>query len=295
MLAADLVNEARLLLQAGSRPELNRLSGAVDASTTTMTVEFATAGITRGSILAVDLELVYVWAVSSQNLTVRRGHLGSTAAAHADDALVEVNPHTSDFAVFRAINQEIASFSSPVHGLYRIGTVNLPYSPVRSGYDLTGITDIIDVLAVEAKGYLAGDRARINRWRLIRDQDTADFGSGTALYLYEGAVPGRDIEVTYKAPFATMTTLADDVEGVTGMTASMLDIPPLGAAARLVATREVRRASTDAQPEPRSAADVPPGTSRQAAAGLLALRNQRLREEATRLQATYPTLSRAAS
>lgn len=291
-LARDLVHDTRGHLLAAGRQELNRLNGAVDASTTSFTVTTALGGVQQGAVLAVDLELVYVWSVTGLVATVARGYLGSTAATHANGAIVEVNPRFSDYRIFRAINDELASYSSPAHGLFRIRTVDLTYSAARSGYDLTSVTDLIDILSIDAKGSRAGDRARLRSWRLIRDTDTADFASGLALYLYDGPSPGKTIEVAYKAPFVALAALADDVQAVSFLPATANDIPPLGAAARLLAGRESRRAQSDSQPESRQAADVPPGANTGAARALLDVRNRRLREESVRLHAYYPRLRR---
>lgn len=291
--ALDAIVETRSHLEGGSRGERNRLDLAMDASQTTATLEFSMGGIRRGAVISVDLELMYCWSVAGQVVTVQRGYLGSTATIHADASIVEVNPVWSDYQILRALNGELAAYSSPIHGLYRVRTVDLVFSAARAGYDLTGATDIIDVIDVNAVGIVAGDRHRLSRFRIIRNQDTADFASGSALYLYDDAYTGRPIRVAYKAPFTALptNTTATDL-ATTGLLATAYDIPPLGAAARLVAPREVARSRTDVQPEPRRAEDVPPGTSRQAAGGLLALRNQRLVEESARLASYYPSLAR---
>lgn len=292
---ADLINETRTHLLAFDNQELNRLGEALDAIETDVTYDFASSSIQTGAVLSIDLELMYVWSNTSLTATVLRGHQGSVAATHADDGLIEVNPRFSNFAILRALNAELASLSAPVNGMYRVRTVDLTYTAARSGYDLTGVTDMIgDPISVEGKGHLSGDRVRLKDWRVIRDADTSDFASGKALYLYEGPAPGRAIEVAYKAPFVSLATLADNVTTISFLPDSAHDIPPLGAAARLLAGRESRRAQFDSQPEPRQAADVPPGSNRNAAANLLALRNQRIREEVSRLHAAYPRVRRSA-
>lgn len=290
--AADLVFETRAHLQSGSRPEYNQLAEALDAVETDVDLSWTLGGIQRGAVLSVDLELMYVYAVGGITAVVKRGYLGSTPAIHATGAMVEVNPSFSDFQIFRALNSEIDSYSSPRHGLFRMRTVDLTFSAAKTGYDLTGVTDLIDVYDVRYSDYGSFySWPRVGRWVLARNQATGDFASGFALFIEEGTAPGRTIRVQYKAAFAPLTTLATDLT-TTGLPATAYDIPPLGAAARLVAPREVPRSRIDAQPEPRRAAEVPPGTSRQAAGGLLALRNQRLAEESARLAAHYPNLAR---
>ena len=273
-----------------SRDQMNKLAAPVTASDTTLSFTYGLKGLTEGSYVAFGLEIVYVWSVDgpAKTAVVERGQLGSTAAAAAAGALVWVNPLFSDFSIFTALNEELRAYSAPTIGLYRIRTVDLVYSPVRSGYDLAGVTDLIDIVNVEAVGYLLGDRTRLGSWRLLRNQSTGDFTSGHALILYSGGYPGRPMRVTYKAPLSPLATLTDDVAAVTGLHTEAHDIPPLGAAARLLAPREARRSETDTQPESRAAAEVPPGASRSAAAGFLSLRQVRLGEESSRLRAFHP-------
>jgi hypothetical protein len=288
-LASDLVEETRSHLFSGARPELNKLNEVLDASETDVDFLYAAGSIVRGAVLSIDLELMLVWAVTGSTATVQRGYAGTTAATHATGTIIEVNPRFSNFAIFRALNEEIASFSSPVNGLYQVKTVDLTYSAARAGYDLAAVTDLLGILEVRWKGYTTGDWPLVRNWTVARDMATSEFASGKALLLYEGIGPGRTVRIRYKAPFAPLVALTSDVQTVSFLPATANDIPPLGAAARLVAPREVKRAFTESQPEPRAAADVPPGANRNAAGGLLALRNQRLREESARLHQSYPT------
>jgi hypothetical protein len=290
--AADLVQETRAHLLSGSRQEYAQLAEDLDAVETAIDITGSLGGVQRGAVISIDLELMYVFSVAGLVATVKRGYLGSTAAVHTNGAMIEVNPTWSDFQILRSLNQEIDSYSSPRHGLYQMKVVDLTFTGARVGYDLTGVTDLIDIYDVRYSDYGSFySWPRVGRWVLARNQLTSDFASGFALFIEGVNAPGRPIRVQYKARFATLSALATDLT-TTGLPTTAYDIPPLGAAARLVAAREVPRSRTDAQPEPRRAAEVPPGTSRQAAGGLLALRNQRLAEESARLHAHYPNLAR---
>jgi hypothetical protein len=293
-LASDLIEATRSHLFSGARPELNKLNEALDVTETDVDFLYAAGGIQRGAVLSIDLELMLVWAVTGSTATVQRGYAGTIAATHSTGVIIEVNPRFSNFAIFRALNEELASFSSPVNGLYQVKTVDLTYSAGRAGYDLTSVTDLIGILEVRWKGYTTGDWPLVRSWTVALNMATSEFASGKALLIYDGAGPGRTLRVRYKAPFAPLVALTSDVQTVSGLPATANDIPPLGAAARLVAPREVKRAFSESQPEPRAAAEVPPGANRNAAGGLLALRNQRLREESARLHQSYPTVSRSA-
>lgn len=288
----DLVEETRRQLDSGGRPEMNRLTTTINSAALTLDVDFDPGGIVEGAMLAIDLELIYVWSVSGDTATIQRAMLGTTPAAHTSGAIIYVNPRWSNFTIFTAINQELAALSAPTNGLFQMKIVDLTYNAARRGYDLTSVTDLIDVYDVRADfPGPARDWPRLHWNILARNQSTTDFPSGLALQLNQGGYPGRTIRVQYKAPFTPFAALTDNLT-VTGLAATAADIPPLGALARLVAPREIKRSITDSQPESRAATEVPPGTSRATAGGLLQLRQLRIREEAGRLNSQYPSLAR---
>lgn len=290
--ALDLVEHTRALLESGDRGQINRLTNTINSAAISLDIDFDSGSIVAGSVLAIDLELIYVWSASGTTINIQRGHLGTTPAAHTSGAMIYVNPVFSAFTILRAINAELVSYSTPQWGLYRMQTVDLTYSPATIGYDLTAVTDLIDIYELRWKGYTAGEWPLIRRWSVARNMPTADFPSGLSLQLDDAAGPGRTIRVRYKGRFGTLSALDDDVQSVTGLPDTANDIPPYGAAARLIAPREAKRAMTDSQPESRAAQDVPPGANRSAAGTFLAIRDPRLREEAARLQQLYPTLAK---
>jgi hypothetical protein len=286
--ASDLVEETRRWLDSGSRPEMNRLTTTINSAAVSLDVDFGLGSIVAGAMLSIDLELIYVWSSTGTTANVQRAMLGSTAAAHTSGAIVYVNPRWSNFTIFTSLNEELASLSSPVNNLFQIKTVDLTYSPAISGYDLTSVTDLAEVYDVRTDTYgPAKDWPRLTRWMLARNQDTGDFASGLALQLFEGGYPGKTIRVQYKAPFAPFTSLTSTVADA-GLLSTAADLPPMGAMIRLVAPREVKRSVTDSQPESRSATEVPAGTSRNTAGGLMQLRQLRIKEEAARLARAYP-------
>lgn len=293
----DLIQETRRHVFSGDREQMNKLAGAITSSSSTFTATYSISGIQAGSVVEMDTELMYVWAAdsSSKVVTIERGHLGSTAASHADLSLVRVNPKFSDFAIFKAINEELADLSSPLNGLYQVKTVDLTYNATYRGYDLTGVTDVIDILEIRFES-LGPDRywPEIAQWSLSRNMSTSEFASGLALFLGEGADQGQAVRVRYKAPFVALAAVSDNVTTVSGLPATALDIPPLGAAARLVAPREVKRGFSEHQGEPRRAEEVPVGSQVRSAQALMAMRRSRVQAEAARLYAMYPPRLQAA-
>lgn len=136
--AAQCVERVRRdWLLTGHRESRNRLDGAVDASQTTVTLEYEAKGAAVGARLSLDYEECGVWAVSGKTLTVQRGDDGTTAATHADNLVVLVNSEFSPARVLQAVNDELAAL--PSAGLFRMRSLDLTYDPARMGYDLTGL------------------------------------------------------------------------------------------------------------------------------------------------------------
>ncbi len=296
--AATLVEKTKGFVLRGHRTGLNKLASGVTAGATTLSFSFDLDRIQKGARLSIGLEHYYVWEVneSAKTATVQPGTEGTTQAAHFAGDLVLVEPVVSDFEALQAINDDLNDLSSPDNGMFRVRTVDLTYSAALTGYDLTGVTDIVDVIEVrhEAAGSFK-DWPLVDNWSLARDMSTGEFASGTALLIHGDADFGSSVRVKYKAPYGRLAALADNVESVTGLQATAVDIPPLGAAAKLVAFSEAKRNFTSSQGQPRRADEVPPGAVARSATPDLSYREMRIRHEATRLAAMYPVRLRRAS
>lgn len=287
---SDLINETKRYLYSGHREPLNKLSGSHTNSQTTITLANDPGGnVNVGAYLGCELEIMYVWSVTGTTVTVQRGMLGSTAASHADGSLVTVNPRFSDFSILQALNSDLDDLSTPSNGLYQVLETTLQYNAAIRGYDLTGATNVINVLRVRHD--TPGPQKtwpEIHRWQLKYQQPASAYPSTMTLVLYDPGWPGLDVRVTYSKMFDHFVTLTDDATSVAGLTSTMMDIPPLGAAARLSGVREVARNFTEAQSDPRRAQEVPPNAQLAGATQLLRLRQARITAEAQRLNNQYP-------
>ena len=91
---------------------------------------------------------------------------------------------------------------------------------------------------------------------------------------------------------ATATSVGDTFTAanpttVPNLTATMLDLPPLGAEIDLTLPREISRNFMESQPDPRKAQEVVPGAIAGSVNALVNRRMQRISEEADRLQRQY--------
>lgn len=306
VLFSDLIEKAYRRLMGGVRERTVQLNGSLDDATESVTVDGPqTNGVAPGVILAVDLELLYVWAwnAESQVASVIRGYGGSTPAAHDDDALCYLNPRYNRYDIGVAINDDLLSMSA--NGVYRVGVAQVTWNPVYVGYDLGDVpAQFLDVLGVRFKippPYR--NYPRITEWNLDRhNPDAANIPSGQMIVFEQGAFPGFGVYVTYSAPFIPLAALTDDAtmtptvndpappfngygaaNAVANLTNTMTDIPVLGAIIQLTLPGEIARNRMESQPDPRKAAEVPAGAITNSVSGLIIQRKTRLQEEADRL------------
>jgi hypothetical protein len=280
-------------LLTGQREVRNVLASDITSSDTLLTTSYAVRGILEGARLSADYEDMYVVTSDAGALTatVIRGQFGTTGAAHATGATLWVNPKWSRAQLLRAVNDEIRSLSGA--GLYQMATVDLTFNSQISGYDMTGVTpdDVMSIYEIMAD-YPGPQNAPvpISSYRVLRDAQTADFTSGMGILLNEPGHPGHTVRVTYKTRFNTVTSAdsATDLATAAGLDVEAHDILSIGAAIRLVSGSEVRRSQLGAQPDTRRAEEVPPGATLQSVRGLMALREERLKEEKARLARRYP-------
>jgi hypothetical protein len=286
--AGALLDRVSRQLLSGTVEERNKLAVTVDADDTTFVMSYDLAGLRTGTVFEIDAELVYIWEATSGNktLTVERGYMGTTPAAHTVGALVILNPRFPKAQLLDALNQDIDDLSSPLNGLFRIISANVDYNGADRQIDLTGATSIIDLLDVRLR-YLDSDYPVIRKTRLQRDLPTSDFPSGFAIVFDESVMAGT-LRVRYKAPFSRVSALADSLQSVAFVPITMEDILELGVMYRMLSTREVKRNFIESQGDTRRSDEVPPGAMRDSFSNVLRLRRDRIIAEAAKLARQYP-------
>lgn len=282
---ASLTEQVRQRLSPGQRPSLNKLATTIDADDTTFAVTYD--GISERHRLSIDLEDIYVWAATAATKTVDdcvRGFNGSTAAAHTSGALVYDNAEFSPFEILRAVNETLQAL--PGEGIYKFTTVDLTGSASAVGYDLTSVGNLLGVHRVRYEDF-GSQNAWVTvpreMWTVRQSMPTGDFASGESLSVYDSVAPGQTLEVLYKTVFTELTTLAQDVEAISGLPASMHTLLIVGAALRLTQGRPSVRARLDAQGTTRRPEEVTTNDTR-AAASPLELEWQRAIQRAKREQ-----------
>lgn len=292
---AEWIETTKDHVLSGYREEQDILNGDINASTTTLVVTDQANGIQVGAEIEIDLERMYVRSITgTPTITVRRGYRGTTPAAHTSGADIIVNPKVSKSSILRELNNELASLSSPANGVYKVASIDLTWSGSYVGYDLTGLTDVERILEVrwESPGSFR-DWPIVNpsEYQLVRDMPTSDFASGLGLIFSSGVSPGQSVRVRYAVPFTPLTALTQNVETISGLPSTAVDIPPLGAAINLIAPADIRR-TLEGQGDPRFDEDVPPGSRTNSVRWLMARRQERISEEAARISRDFPVRTR---
>ena len=95
---------------AGTASTVNEGSTFTDSDTTLTVTSAATLGVQNNSYILIDSEILQVTSIATNNLTVTRGALGTTAAAHTDGSAVTLQTVTSNKTT---INEETSTGVTP--------------------------------------------------------------------------------------------------------------------------------------------------------------------------------------
>lgn len=286
--ASDLLEETRWHLLSGLNEARNRLAANYAAGAGTLAFQYQIDNLAEGHTLSVGLNTFYVLSVNTaqKTATVIGGQDGSVDVNATQGDPVRIRPRWPDHRIFKALNDDLRALSAPQIGLYQQKVATFTFNPSVYGYGLPA-----DVIGVDEVRYSEPgpelDQPRIADYQVIRGADTALFPTGVSLVLGHGAFPGRPVRVRYRAGFAPLSTLTSDV-AATGLPDTAIDLPPLGAALRLLPGKEIRRNQLEAQGDTRRAAEVPPGAISGAGRFLAMQRQLRIAEETSRLRAINP-------
>lgn len=289
----NLVNETRQHLMTEKPDRINVLGSGAAVNATSIVLANNVVGIAAGSQLVVDFEIYLVTTDPPSNtpgttVAVIPGFGGSTSAPHDAGALVYVNPQFSDYRIAQQLNHCLTALDS--HGLFQVKNTFVTFNPSVNGYTLTA-PDFIDVWRVSAE--TSGPDAE---WPVLNQRDfyvdnsadPAQFSGGKQFVTRVGIEPGRRFKISYKASYAELTDPDDDVLVVSGLHRSAHEIPPLGAAMRLLTGAEVKRTFLTSQPEPRRQEEVPPGSMRQSMVPIVTAYYQAIDREIMYLHRLYP-------
>ena len=103
-------SQITLIEPAGTASTVNEGGTYTDSDTTLTVTSAATLGVQNNSYILIDTEILQVTNISTNDLTVTRGALGTSAAAHTDGSAVSLQTVTTNKTT---INEETSSGVTP--------------------------------------------------------------------------------------------------------------------------------------------------------------------------------------
>lgn len=286
----EMVDEVLLNL-AGYTMRQDRLTYLTSAVTSTsgLSVGIASVDNVARGLVEIDEELLFVDSVNrpASSLVIApfgRGYQGTTAATHAQNAKVTIAPTFPRVAVKRAINDTIKAVYPQLWG---IGTHTFTYSPAANTYSLPSAAEGILAVSYSTTGPTQ-EWVPIRAWRHDPMANTGSFTSGNTISLYSGVEPGRTVQVTYSKEATPLVNNSDDFTTVSGLPLSTKDVIIYGAAYRLISFVDPSRLTFTSAEADEADRTKPIGSGSNAARFIFSLYQQRLQEEAGRLQGKYP-------
>lgn len=241
---SEMVQRVRRILN--DTPYETYITAAITGGATTVPVPNGTK-FAEGVIVEFqdDGEQVLVLSVAGNNLTVKRGHNGTTAAGHSANTPILLNPVFQYVQITRTVDMVLSCLWPYA---WKASTSNITPSATTTWYQLPA--DCIDLVAVrQVYGTAAdkiafyGDAGSGLPVRFERNLPTAIVATGIGISFPAGvADDSNQILVTYRAKITNAVSGGSYTDISDGILAEAI---VYGACARLVSSREVPRVTDE--------------------------------------------------
>lgn len=285
-----MVNEIRTNLQGYTlrQDRLTYLNSAITTTSSSLVVG-SSSNLAKG-IIEVDDELIWIDNFTTATNTLNaapgfgRGFQGTTAAPHAQYAQVTLSPSFPRVSIKKAINDTINSLYPK---LWAVSSYTFTFNASVTTYALPDDLESILYVSWQTSGS-SQEWLPVNRWRADGMANSATFNTQNTINIYENIQPGRTVQVWYTTTPNTLDANTDDFADVTGLPDSCNDVVSLGAAYKLLSFVDSGRISLTSAEADNADSKTPSGAGTNASRYVYALYQQRLNEEALKLQDKYP-------
>jgi hypothetical protein len=287
---SDLIDEVRSSLAGYTlrQDRITYLNAAINTTQTAIQVGNS-ANLAKG-IIEIDDELIWIDNFNKTNSTLNaapgfgRGYQNTSPAPHSQYAQVVLSPTFPRTIIKQAINDTINSVYPQLFAVYN---TTFTFNAAQVTYPLPD--DLQDILYMSWQTTGSSEEwLPINRWRLDSMADTATFDTVNTVNLYENIQPGRTVKVWYTAEPANLTSSTDDFAGVTGLPNSCRDVITLGASYKLLSYVDAGRINLTSAEADLNDTKIPSTAGVSSSRYIYALYQQRLNEEALKIQDKYP-------
>ena len=289
---AEMVDEVRSNL-AGYTLRQDRITylanpGGINSTDTSIIIGSAD-NLAKG-IIEIDNELMWIDSFNVGNNTLNvipgfgRGYQGTTPSPHAQNAQITLTPTFPRTIVEQAINDTINSFYPK---LFSTQSTVFTFNAAQVAYPLPSQARDALYISWQTVGP-SKEWLPVNRWRIDRMANVAAFDTTATVNIYEKIMPGRNVQVWYSALANTLTNPNDDFSTVTGLPESCRDVVTLGACYRLLSYVDSGRINLTSAEADLADAKLPSTAGASSSKYVFALFQQRLQEEAIKMQNRYP-------
>jgi hypothetical protein len=286
----EMVNEVKTNLQGYTlkQDRLTYLNAAITSVSASMIVG-SSSNLAKGTI-EIDDELIWIdnFTAASNTLNVApgfgRGYQGSTPTSHAQYSQVTLAPSFPRISIKKAINDTINSLYPK---LWAVDSFTFTFNASQTTYALPDDLEQILFISWQTTGS-SKEWLPVNRWRADGMANISTFNTTNTINIYENIQPGRTVQVYYTTTPDTLENNSDDFADVTGLPESSQDVVTLGAAYKLLSFIDSGRISLTSAESDLADSKIPSGAGANNSRYIYALYQQRLNEEALKLQDKFP-------
>jgi hypothetical protein len=264
----------------------SRLDGAMsDTTGTTLTYESGLFSseeenlLGNGALVEVDQELMLVTAAntSTRTLTVSRGYAGTTAATHADNTNVFINPTFPRKSVFDAVADNIVRLYP---SLYNVTTTNVTSTSTYAEVPAS----TVEVLTSYVQN-ASGEQYTSAGIELLRDFPPST--TNTAVQFFNTS-NGKTVHLVVKRKFVRPTSETVDLATDCLISDEYEQIVMVGAVADIVGATDIDASTQEFITEKLAADSYPVGSGERLRNALLRLRSLLIDEARGNLRSLYP-------
>ena len=287
---SDMIDEVRSSLAGYTlrQDRITYLDSAITSTATAMVIG-SSSNLAKG-IIEIDDELIWIdnFAQASSTLNAApgfgRGYQNTPASPHAQYAQITLTPTFPRVMIKKAINDVINSLYPK---LWAVASTTFTFNASQTTYALPDDLESILYMSWQTTGS-SQEWLPINRWRADQMANVATFNTQNTVNLYENIQPGRTVQVWYTTTANTLDNNTDDFADVTGLPASSVEVVTLGACYKLLSYVDAGRINLSSAEADLNDTKLPSTAGVASSRYIFALYQQRLSEEALKLQDKYP-------
>ena len=287
---SDMIDEVRSSL-AGYTLRQDRITYLNNAiSSTDLAIGIGSSSNLAKGIIEIDSELIWIDNFSQASSTLNaapgfgRGYQNTNASPHAQYAQITLSPTFPKVMIQKAINDVINSLYPK---LWSVASTTFTFNASQTTYPLPDDVESILYMSWQTTGSSL-EWLPINRWRADPMANIATFNTTNTVNIYENIQPGRTVQVYYTTTPNTLDNPTDDFADVTGLPASSVEVVILGACYKLLSYVDAGRINLSSAEADLNDTKIPSTAGVASSRYIYALYQQRLNDEALKLQDKYP-------